>query len=151
MAKACFSQTRHGRGHSKMSLGLIILFIFLIVLAISLRGASSFLPFGKEHKILITEIKLVGFKLLPPCAFSHRIAGKVINRSTEFTLTEIALEIILLDYADGNIIEQRDKVISLDVPPGQARDIVEYIDLSSTKQPFGTIPWRYRIIYANGI
>jgi hypothetical protein len=62
----------------------------------------------------------------------------------------MALEITLLDYADGNIIEQRDKVIWLDVPPGQARDIVEYVDLSSTRQTFGTIPWRYRIIYAKG-
>jgi len=121
----------------------------LIVLAIFFRGASSFLPFGGEHRILITEIELVGFRLLPPCAFSHRIAGRVINRS-EHVLTEMALEITLLDYADGNIIEQRDKVIWLDVPPGQARDIVEYVDLSRTRQPFGTISWRYRIIYAKG-
>ncbi len=133
-----------------MSLGWIILIIVVIVLAILFRGAGSFLPVGKEQKMLITEIELVGFRLLPPCAFSHRIAGKVINRSTEHTLTEMALEITLLDYADGNIIEQRDKVIWLDVPPGQARDIVEYVDLSSTRQPFGTIPWRYRIIYAKG-
>ncbi|MCD4777506.1 MAG: hypothetical protein K8R12_00895 [Desulfobacterales bacterium] len=134
-----------------MSLGWIILIIFLIVLAIFFRGASSFLPFGgeQEHRILITEIELVGFRLLPPCAFSHRIAGRVINRS-ELVLTEMALEITLLDYADGNIIEQRDKVIWLDVPPGQARDIVEYVDLSRTRQPFGTISWRYRIIYAKG-
>jgi len=132
-----------------MSLGWIILIIFLIVLAIFFRGASSFLPFGGEHRILITEIELVGFRLLPPCAFSHRIAGRVINR-TELVLTEMALEITLLDYADGNIIEQRDKVIWLDVPPGQARDIVEYVDLSRTRQPFGTISWRYRIIYAKG-
>jgi hypothetical protein len=133
-----------------MSLGWIILIIFLIVLAIFFRGASSPLPFGREHRISITEIELVGFRLLPPCAFSHRIVGRVINRSTKLTLTEMALEIILLDYADGNIIEQRDKVIWLDVPPGQARDIVEYVDLSSTRQPFGTISWRYRIIYAKG-
>jgi hypothetical protein len=133
-----------------MSLGWIILIIFLIVLAIFFRGASSLLPFGGEHRISITEIELVGFRLLPPCAFSHRIAGRVINRSTELVLTEMALEITLLDYADGNIIEQRDKVIWLDVPPGQARDIVEYIDLSSARQPFGTIPWQYRIIYAKG-
>ena len=133
-----------------MSLGWIILIIVVIVLAILFRGAGSFLPVGKEQKMLITEIELVGFRLLPPCAFSHRIAGKVINRSTELTLTEMALEITLLDYADGNIIEQRDKVIWLEVPPGQARDIVEYVDLSSTRQPFGTIPWRYRIIYAKG-
>jgi hypothetical protein len=125
-------QRGSGRGHSKMSLGWIILIIFLIVLAIFFRGASSLLPFGREHRISITEIELVGFRLLPPCAFSHRIAGRVINRSTELTLTEMALEIILLDYADGNIIEQRDKVIWLDVPPGQA------------------ISWRYRIIYAKG-
>ncbi len=131
-------------------MGWIILIIVVIVLAILFRGAGSLLPVGKEQKILITEIELVGFRLLPPCAFSHRIAGKVINRSTEHTLTEMALEITLLDYADGNIIEQRDKVIWLDVPPGQARDIVEYVDLSSTRQTFGTIPWRYRIIYAKG-
>ena len=133
-----------------MSLGWIILIIFLIVLAIFFRGASSLLPFGREHRISITEIELVGFRLLPPCAFSHRIVGRVINRSTELTLTEMALEIIILDYADGNIIEQRDKVIWLDVPPEQTRDIVEYVDLSSTRQPFGTISWRYRIIYAKG-
>ena len=133
-----------------MSLGWIILIIFLIVLAIFFRGASSLLPFGREHRISINEIELVGFRLLPPCAFSHRIVGRAINRSTELTLTEMALEIILLDYADGNIIEQRDKVIWLDVPPGQTRDIVEYVDLSSTRQPFGTISWRYRIIYAKG-
>lgn len=133
-----------------MSLGWIILIIFLIVLAIFFRGASSLLPFGGEHRISITEIELVGFRLLPPCAFSHRIAGRVINRSTELVLTEMALEITLLDYADGNIIEQRDKIIWLDVPPGQARDIVEYVDLSSARQPFGRIPWQYRIIYAKG-
>ncbi|MDL1974290.1 MAG: hypothetical protein LWX55_05840 [Deltaproteobacteria bacterium] len=131
-------------------MGWIILIIVVIVLAILFRGAGSSLPVGKEQRMLITEIELVGFRLLPPCAFSHRIAGKVINRSTEHTLTEMALEITLLDYADGNIIEQRDKVIWLDVPPGQARDIVEYVDLSSTRQTFGTIPWRYRIIYAKG-
>lgn len=136
-----------------MSLVWPILIIFIIILAIFFRGFHYFFLLDAERRIPVNQIELINFKVIPPCAFSHILTGRVKNRSTQYTLKEMALQITGLDCVNGDchIIGQREKVISINVPPGQAKDMVEYVDLSNMRPPLEKISWQYKILCAKGI
>ena len=135
-----------------MSLEWAVFIMLVIILATFFRGLRYSSLMEADHRIPVSEIELINFKISHPCVFSPRLIARVRNKSRQYTLTEIALQITMLDCVndDCDVLGRRDELIWIEVPPGQERDVVEYVHISNTRQPSGKISWQYKILYATG-
>ena len=129
-----------------------IVVIFAITLAVFFKGLRYFRLLGGECRIPINQIELVDLVVRAPCAFSPRLMGKIRNKSTQYTLTEVVLQITVFDCRndDCEIIGQGDELIWIKVPPGQEKKVVEYVHISNMRQPLGKISCQCEIICAKG-
>jgi hypothetical protein len=69
------------------------------------------------------------------------LTGRIYNKSSQYTIDELVVHITL---RDGNVIVgETDETVMVKIPPGQAREINEYLYFSSTVPSIFT--WNYHI------
>jgi hypothetical protein len=80
---------------------------------------------------------------------SYSISGRVVNKSTQYTLEDAELFITVQDCnsapAHCTTIGEASAFLSVGVPPGQARDFNSYVSFSSPLHPRGQFPWYYTL------
>jgi Na+-transporting NADH:ubiquinone oxidoreductase subunit NqrC len=101
----------------------------------------------EKSRIPLNQIELVDLQM-------HgwsRLTGRIRNKSSRFTLFELGLRITVLDCIEGSCetVEQTERDIYASVPPGQARDLDEYVSLR-VRRPRGRHEWNYEILYTRG-
>jgi hypothetical protein len=87
---------------------------------------------------------------------SQKLTGRIKNNSHQYTLAGVALTITFED-CEGDaprpscvtIGEDKDHYYSVNIPPGQVRDVSEYVYAGST-HPRGKLQWHYSISYTEG-
>lgn len=128
------------------------LIILAMISAVILRGLWHFRLLNAERTIRADQIQLMDVVLSAPCAFFPRLHGKIINKS-QLTLTEVFLKITIFDGADDQrqIIERKDHLVRIDVPPGAVKNFLEYIRIAGIRRPTGRdIFCQCDILYAKG-
>ncbi|MBS1270146.1 MAG: hypothetical protein MAG794_01100 [Gammaproteobacteria bacterium] len=79
---------------------------------------------------------------------SYRMTARLLNKSMEYTLTSVEIVITASDcmdeYSDCIVVGEDQRSIPVDIPPGQARDILEQYVLPRFVLQ-GELKWSYRI------
>src|SRR5262245_13385256 len=79
---------------------------------------------------------------------SYTLAGRVRNRSNQYALHELTLRLTMRDCSPSSeceIVGQTDETIHADVPPGQARDVNDFVHFSGLGSPHGKHQWDYEV------
>jgi hypothetical protein len=101
-------------------------------------------------RITPAEVELVGLALQPSSlGGSYTLIGRVRNRSTVYTLTKLQLKLMIRDCqtsTDCEIVGETEESVYTNVPPGQARDLDQYVHFSGLRQPHGKYRWDYHIV-----
>lgn len=143
-------------------LGLLVVFAGFrkfaaaAVVAAALLGALLYAQNRYEDRRSLSRIATteLGFEdvNLKPVYGNYRLAGRIKNNSSQFTLREVWLVITMQDCAGEGagqrcvtIGESKDKLY-LAIPPGQARDFEEPVYFTGgALRPKGKLEWAYGV------
>jgi len=107
-----------------------------------------------KTRIKPNEVELVDLAFRPGSGTgSYTLVGRTRNRSTQYTLSEVRLRLTMRDCTGSNdceIVGETEKSLYTSVPPGQARDLDEYVHFSGMRQPRGKYQWEYQIVEVLG-
>jgi len=107
-----------------------------------------------RRRVAPQEIDLVDLTLKPMYAgsSSFTLAGRVRNRSRQYTLTRIELRLTMKDCVDAvcEVVGETIESISLSVPRGQARDMDDYVSFTALGAPRGRHTWEYALVSLEG-
>jgi hypothetical protein len=108
-------------------------------------------------RIQFSEVELVDLGLQPRYKYtqsgSYTLVGRVRNGSAQYTLSQIRLKLTMRDCTEPagcETVGEVDESIYLSVPPGQARDLDEFVDFSGLGQPRGKHQWDYQLLEVSG-
>ena len=104
-----------------------------------------------KTRIRIAEVDLSDLTL--GSGSSSTLAGRVKNNSKTYRLSEIVLKITMRDCdAAGKceIVGEEEVRSYSDIPPGQARDISQYVSFSGLGSPRGKRQWDYSVVEISG-
>lgn len=108
----------------------------------------------EKTKTLIrpSQIQLDHIEFSPSYADTYNIAGRIRNQSSEYTLTEVSLQVVMSDCVkaeeqndDCEIVGEVTTRIIKHIPPGQARDFNDNIHFAQAK-PRGHVAWKYTVV-----
>lgn len=119
--------------------GLVVTFgyrhsvlILVVVLAVLIGALVWYIRFGgQEGAGLITpdEVALNNLALTKQYRSSYRLTGRLVNSSTDHTLTSLDITITASDCqndgADCVVVGEETRSFAPEIPPGQARDVLE--------------------------
>lgn len=94
-----------------------------------------------ETLIPLDQVELVNSKLTG----DHRLVGRIRNSSSH-TLTGLDVKILL--YEQGEIVDSDTAHVSVEVPPGEERDFKAYTFFS--KEPRPGVTWDYAVTKTRG-
>lgn len=113
----------------KVAAGLAIIGIVLIGIFLLWTGSESNKRQKQEAfaKSLIRPEEVMTENM---SMFGHdKLTGRVYNKSRQYSIGELVLHITL---RDGNVVVgETDETVWVKIPPGQAREISEYLSFSS--------------------
>lgn len=94
------------------------------------------------------DVKLNNLEMTRQYRSSYQMTGRLLNDSRDFTLTSLKITITASDCqndgADCIVVGEDDRTIPVEIPPRQARDLVEqYVFPRFVLQ--GELKWSYRI------
>lgn len=99
-----------------------------------------------------SQIQLDHIEFSPSYADSYNITGRIRNQSSEHTLTEVSLQVVMSDCVksgeqDDNceIVGEVTTRIIKHIPPGQARDFNDNIQFAQAKLR-GQVAWEYTVV-----
>lgn len=105
-------------------------------------------------RVDINEIAFDNVRLLGSDYRDYEIVGRVKNNSNQYTLKGVNLKITFRDCPQRDsldgcvVIGEIDEFLSLNIPPGQARDFEESVYLYGDKmKPKGRLVWGYHVDY----
>jgi hypothetical protein len=78
----------------------------------------------------------------------ERLTGRVRNGNRSHTLTDVELELTIRDCAasgECEVVGQTDASVHAHAPPGQARDVDDYVFFSPSPRIRGRMEWSYAI------
>lgn len=111
----------YGYRHSMM--------IVMAVLAAVIAALVWYLRFGDlQGSELISpgELKLNNMEMTRQYRTSYRMTGRLVNSSPDYALKRATITITASDCTDDCIIiGESERIIAVDIPPRQARDITE--------------------------
>lgn len=103
--------------------------IAMAVLAAVIAALIWYLRFGEpggEGLIGPGELRLENLAMIHQYRNSYRMTGRLVNTSPEYALRSVTLTITASDCtADCIVIGEASRNISVEIPPGQARDVVD--------------------------
>lgn len=133
--------------------------LFGVLLVLAIVGAIILFVMDRRQKaerelaktrIKTAEVDLVDLGLRNGYgAGSYTLVGRVRNRSGRYTLNEMRLKLTMKDCGDTNsceVVGQTEEAIYVNVPPGQARDLNEFVSFTGLGSPRGKHQWDYEIV-----
>lgn len=103
--------------------------IVLAVLAVVIAALVWYLRFGDPRGtglISAGELTLNNLEMTREYRSSYRMNARLVNGSPDYTLTSVTITITASDCTDDCIvIGEAQRIIPVEIPPRQARDIVE--------------------------
>lgn len=113
----------YGYRHSMM--------LAVAVLAAVIAALVWYLRFGDpQGSELISPGELrLNMEMTQQYRTSYRMSGRLVNSSPDYALKRVTITITASDCTDGDddciVIGESDRIIAVDIPPRQARDITE--------------------------
>jgi len=125
--------------------------IVLVLLAAAATGLVWHIRFGQQAGTGLLgpdDVHLNNLEMTRQYRTSYRMTARLVNTSAEFTLRSLKVTITASDCknagADCIVVGEDERTVTEEIPPGQARDIVEqYVFPRFVLQ--GELMWRYRI------
>ncbi|MFZ0488410.1 MAG: hypothetical protein WAL83_15555 [Arenicellales bacterium] len=125
--------------------------IVLVLLAAAATGLVWHIRFGQQAGTGLLgpdDVHLNNLEMTRQYRTSYRMTARLVNTSAEFTLRSLKVTITASDCknagADCIVVGEDQRTVTEEIPPGQARDIVEqYVFPRFVLQ--GELKWRYRI------
>jgi hypothetical protein len=141
-------------GLRKVILGLIGTIVALAVVAALILVVLDRQQKAERDrgKTLITQeqVEFVDLTLQPGYGgSSYTLAGRVRNRSGRYTVSELRLKVTMRDCDAANkceVVGETEDAVYVTVPPGQARDLNEYIYFNGLGAARGKHQWDYEIV-----
>lgn len=141
-------------------LGKALLILLGIALAVAALGVCYLIVTERQnraereaakHRITRNEIELADLTLgkdrVSPSGYTLR--GRVRNRSANHSLTDLTIRLTMKDCAEPTkceVVGQTEERIHVTVPPGQARDLYEYVYFSNLGSARGKHEWDYDVV-----
>lgn len=114
----------YGYRHSMM--------IVLSILAAAIIAVVWYIRYGGQAgagMIAPGELVLNNLEMTQQYRTSYRMTGRLVNNSTEYTLTSVKITITASDCkndaADCIVVGEDERSLTVTIPPGQARDVLE--------------------------
>ena len=151
--------------------GLLALLLVLILLAIPFarQGLLRILPVvivafvaiiafmawlqdkdlkASKQRLAFTDIELVDVHFDEGGRGIRHIAGRIRNKSRDYTLDEMRLRVVLKDCVGEtcDVVDQVEATLRTDVPHGQSRDFRESLYFKSLVEPRGKYALSYEIV-----
>lgn len=125
--------------------------LVMAVLAAVIAALVWYLRFGDlQGSELISpgELRLNNMEMTQQYRTSYRMTGRLVNSSPDYALKRVTITITASDCTDGGddciVIGESDRIITVDIPPRQARDITEvYVFPRFELQ--GELRWRHAL------
>ena len=125
--------------------------IVLVILAAVIGVLVWYVRFGDQPGaglIAPAEVQLNNLQMTREYRSSYRMAARLVNTSKKFALTSVKITITASDCksegSDCIVVGEDQRTIPVEIPPDQARDIVEqYIFPRFVLQ--GELKWRYHL------
>lgn len=124
--------------------------IVMAVLAALITALVWYLRFGDapgSDRISPEELQLQNLEMTPQYRSSYRMTGRLVNTSTDYALRSVTIRITASDCANGDdciVIGEAERTISIEIPPRQARDIVDQY-VFRRLSPEGELQWRHTL------
>ena len=102
-----------------------------------------------KTRIKSDEVELVDLALRSGYAGSYTLVGRVRNRSDRYTLDEVGLKFTMSDCSDTSVCEvvgETERLIHVNVPPRQARDLNDFVHFTGLGAPRGKHQWDYKVV-----
>ncbi len=149
-----------------IAVGLIIITLgykrsLFILLATLLIGVVFIIWYAEYYEekgsglVDVGEVALENFSVRKTYGDSYEMSARVRNMSTEYMLTAVGMELNASDCktdTEGEsciIVGQQEQEIQVDVPPQQARDIVQQFNFPAMR-PVGSLRWSHVLLYTRG-
>ncbi|MCA9471234.1 MAG: hypothetical protein MRJ96_07755 [Nitrospirales bacterium] len=129
-----------------------------ITLAVVLSGIVVIIWLDNREKELarlnfpLSQVELENMQVAPGLnARSHVVSGRIFNHSTTESLRQVLIEVTAKDCENLNcpIITQERGRVSVDIPPGQARNFQISIPFSTTLQLDDGQAWVFQVVDVN--
>lgn len=125
--------------------------IVLSLLAVVIIAAVWYIRYGEDDGAgLITpaELELNNLEMTRQYRSSYRMTGRLVNRSEQHTLNSVTITITASDCqndgADCVVVGEVARTISVEIPPGQARDVLEQY-VFRRFEVLGELKWRHSL------
>ena len=125
--------------------------VVLAVLGAIIVALVWYLRFGEPQGaglIDAEELKLSNLEMSLQYRTSYRMTARLVNTSEDYALTSVTITITASDCATGAedciVIGEAQRDITVEVPPGQARDIVQQY-VFPRLSPRGELRWSHAL------
>lgn len=130
---------------------------FLVIGFFVLIGGILTLQYFEEEaerkRIPIKQVTITGLELKPD-TFGYKLVGKIQNKSREYTLTSVRLEVRITDTlpnGTSSVIGQATSWYDENIPPGQVRQYEDStLSFQNMPKAEGTLSWDYELIGTTG-
>ncbi|MDZ7840529.1 MAG: hypothetical protein U5R46_06870 [Gammaproteobacteria bacterium] len=131
----------YGYRHS-MLIGIAVLAALIAALVWYLRFGD---PPGSEL-LSQDKLRLENMEMTAQYRNSYRMTGRLVNMSSDYALRRVTITITASDCTKGGddciVVGEAKRIFSVDIPPGQARDVVDqYVFPRFSLQ--GELQWRH--------
>ncbi len=129
-----------------VTLGIVLSIIVMIIWFDNRERERAHLNFP------LTQVELQGMRSKPGLnARSYVVNGRIHNHSLDNPLHQIVFEVTVRDCKEGNcqVVAQEKGRVSMEVPPGQARDFQVSVPFSTSMNLQGQPEWAYRVVDVN--
>jgi hypothetical protein len=127
----------------------------LVAAALAAGGALYYLNWREEDlaatRVPISELVLENVTLQPYVG-SYRIAGRMSNKSAQYTVRQVDIVVTVRDCTGEGAAKQcvtvgeSNEILNLAIPPGEARDFAEAVRFhGSSPKLKGRLDWSYAI------
>jgi hypothetical protein len=133
----------YGYRHS-MLIGMAVLAVLIAALVWYLRFGD---PQGSDL-LSRDELRLENMEMTAQYRNSYRMTGRLVNLSPDFALRRVTITITASDCTNGDdciVIGEAKRIFSVDVPPGQARDVVDQY-VFPRFSPRGELQWQHELM-----
>lgn len=126
----------------------IVLFTIILLMALYFFWQRESSRDTAQMLIPASEIELTDLKF----SFNRKFSGQITNSSTDYTLTELGLEVVIEDCINSDCTFSSKGLMRIwkEVPPGQTIAFDQYLKLDKLEKPKGQFQWETEILYTEG-
>ncbi len=126
----------------------IILFSAMIAIALYLLWQKESSLDAAKKLIPASDIELTDLAF----SFNRKFSGRITNHSANYTLTELALEVVIEDCVEDDCSFASKGLMRIwkEVPPGETIKFDQYLKLDKLEKPKGKFAWKVDIVYTMG-